>query len=135
MARVDYTEVELILGDEGEFDSAALLAFIDDASLWIDTNLVGKCSALTTAVLTAVEKYLAAHFASSRYAVLKSAKRGDTQEGYAGRGDDRVTPYLLTAASLDPCGIVQDLLVDGTDKTRGRAFVGRGYKYAGTVAQ
>lgn len=132
MARVTADELALVISNAPT--DPIMEAFIGDASLWVDTHLVGACTALTAAVLKAVEKYLAAHYLSMRYPVLKSAKVGDTQDTFQVAGDDEVTPYLRAAAGLDPCGIVQDLLVAQKHRTAGKAYIGAGYVSTGGAA-
>lgn len=123
MARVTVTQLRLVVGP-GATD-AELSAFIDDASLWVDTKLVGACPELTDAILAGVEKYVAAHYSSLRYPTRASVKIGDTSESFAGPSN-RTSSYLEAAAALDPCGIVRTELVD-PEKPRGLFRVGAGY--------
>lgn len=119
--RTTVADVQAIL--DTDLTSAQLTAFITDASLWVDTHLAGACTALSTSILTAVEKYLAAHYATARDPRLKSVKLDDTQESY--QRDATVSEYLKIAAELDPCGVVRDRLIEGKRSAIWR--VGSGY--------
>jgi len=100
-------------------------AFIDDANLWVTTFLVGACTAMTTALLVAVEKYLAAHFITARDPRLRSAKLADVSETY--QRADVVSEYLRTAISLDPCGIVAATFLDQDKRLPVRFRMGAGF--------
>lgn len=122
--RVTADELALIVGT-GPTDEE-LTAFITDANLWVNAHLVGACTAMTDALLALIEKYLAADLSTVKYPVLKSQKVGPAQDVFAGAGNDTASQYLRKAAQIDPCGIVQDMLV-AEGKVRGKFRVGAGY--------
>lgn len=62
MARTTVAAVRVILGDHIEITDTNLDVHIDTASLLVDAEFVG--SALNDALLTDIEKYLAAHLAA-----------------------------------------------------------------------
>ena len=102
-----------------------ILAFITDASLWIDTFLEGACDDLTDSLLATIEKYLAAALITARDARLKSAKWQDVAETYQRGGE--VSEYLRAAIALDPCGIVAEKFLDQEDRKKARFRVGEGF--------
>lgn len=126
--RVDYRDVREVLDTAAEINDIS--AAIEDASLWIDANLLGKCRRQSEATLARVEKYLAAHLlangiASADALPLTSSTRADISESYgqASRefGERR---FVMAAAAFDPCGIVGEHWLG---ITRAKAHVGRGY--------
>jgi hypothetical protein len=117
--RTTATAVGLIL--QHELTSDQINAFIADASLWVDNNLVGE--GLSTATLTAIEKYLAAGFATARAAQLLSAKRLETTETF--QRDKEASEYFKLAATLDPTGTVAGEFLPR--RVRGIFRVGAGY--------
>jgi hypothetical protein len=121
--RVTAAEVRLIL--ETELSNAEIEAFIADASLWVDQNLVGACTAVTDDILKAVEKYLAAHMITARDALLRASKLQDVSETY--QRDEAVSEYLRIAISLDPCGVVSEKFLDQENKRSVRFRVGEGF--------
>lgn len=123
MARTTVAEVQAILSTS--LTEAQLTAFITDASLWVDTHLDGACDSLTTTLLATIEKYLAAHFATSRDPRLKQAKLDDVSETY--QRDDKVTEYLQTAIALDPCGVIREMFLEQAKKRPVRFRVGEGF--------
>lgn len=124
MARVRHDEVVAIIDTDAGLEQVQ--AAIGDASTWVDAHLVGACSRLTDALLVVIEKYLAAHLLTARDPRLKSAKRGDVSETYV--GSDENDQYILTAARMDPCGIVRREFLG----SRGVLFrVGAGYDSSG----
>lgn len=97
--------------------------YIADAAVWVAVNLEGRCPQATEDTLEVVERYLAAHFMTARAPQLQSATRGDVSERYTRGGE--TTTYLETAAGMDPCGIVDDLLLAKRPRVRFR--VGKGF--------
>ena len=104
MARTTVADVQLIFQTSVTITDPQIQAFIDDASLWIDNNLVDGCPDLSDADLIVVEKYLAAYFLSARDPRLRSAVFGDVAETY--QNNPQINDYLRIAMSLDPCGII-----------------------------
>lgn len=127
MARVTVEEVQALVGCEAP--DWQILAFIGDASEWVDNYLVGHCPGLDAGKLPIIEKYLAAHLASvatpGAVGVLTSAARQDIRETYAAPGQGQESRYIGVAASFDPCGIVEEFWIGA--RKRFRAVVGRGY--------
>lgn len=120
MARTDEAAVRDAISTG--LTSAQVVAFIDDASAWVDANLLDK--GYSTAILTAIEKYLACHFVTFRDPRLKSATYGKTSENF--QRDANVNDYLQAAIALDPSGAVEDgFLRKGRKRLRFR--VGSGY--------
>ena len=123
MARTTVSAVQAII--DTSLTDPQIQAFIDDASLWVDTFLEGACTALTTAILTAIEKYLAAHLITARDARLKSGKFDDVAEAY--QRDAVVSEYLRAAISLDPCGIVTEKFLEQEKRRPAKFRVGEGF--------
>ena len=121
--RVTAAEVKLIM--ETELEDAEINAFIADASLWVDGNLVGACTSVTTAILKAVEKYLSAHLITARDALLRASKLQDVTETL--QRDEKVSEYLRAAISLDPCGVVSESFLEQEKKRRPRFRVAEGF--------
>lgn len=119
MARTNATAVRLIL--DTDLTSPQLEEFITDASLWVDNNITS--GSLSAAILEAIEKYLAAHFACLRDPRLTQARLGDVAETYQ-RGKE-ASEYLKVAAALDTTGAVADKLMEGRPRLMFR--VGEGY--------
>lgn len=115
MARTNATAVRLIL--DTDLTSPQLEEFITDASLWVDNNITS--GSLSAAILEAIEKYLAAHFACLRDPRLTQARLGDVAETY------QRSEYLKVAAALDTTGAVADKLMEGRPRLMFR--VGEGY--------
>lgn len=116
MARTDSSAVTVIL--ETNLTTAQIDAFIATANAWVDQHLTGK--GLGSTLLTEIEKYLAAGFATSREPLLKNATIGDVSETYL-RDEN---PYLAIAARLDPTGTVETELMG---KSAVSFRVGAGY--------
>lgn len=123
MARVDADAVLGII--DTELKTARIEDFITDAHVWVNKFLNGVCTSLTETELTVIEKYLAAHFITLKEPRLKQVKLGDVSETY--QRDDKVTEYLTTAASFDPCGIIEDHLIPSSTKKRVQFRVGEGF--------
>jgi hypothetical protein len=104
--RVDDTEVEAIIDTESHIDTDA---FITTANAMVDEYLAD--SDLSAAILTEIEKYLAAHFIAIKQRVLKSEKYGDAKDDYAvkvGMGLD-ATPYGQQVKILDSSGLLANV--------------------------
>ncbi|KKL08630.1 hypothetical protein LCGC14_2573930 [marine sediment metagenome] len=99
--RTTETKVKLVLSTS--LSTAQIEAFITDASLWVDEELVGE--GLGTSRLELIERYLACALIRLRDLGLKSAKFDDIAEQY--QVDPEVTDYLLRAASFDPTNLVR----------------------------
>jgi hypothetical protein len=94
-----------------------LQAFLDDANLVVTEDLAGK--GLTSARLTAIEKYVAAHLATILFerGGLVSSKNGDSQDNYVAlspMGNAAIMGYALTrygqqAMMLDKSGTLKAL--------------------------
>jgi len=115
--------VRLILDTDAT--SPQVLAFINSASLWIDTHLEGACSKLSTALLTEIETYLSAYFVTLRDPRLTSGRLDDVQEAY--QRDKTISEYLSTAIALDPCGILEEEFLDQGKRAKVRFRVGAGF--------
>lgn len=116
MARTTAAAVVEIL--DTDLDTGQVNAFIATATAWVDHYLGDQ--GLGSTLLTEIEQYLAASFATARDPRLKSATIGDVSETYLRDGD----PYLKIAAKLDPTGTVETELMG----TRAVSFrVGAGY--------
>ena len=117
--RTSEAAVGLII--ETSLTSAQVVQFIADASLWVDTNLAD--AGLTSSLLEAIERYLAASFISARDPRLKSTKRLNIADTYV--RDDKLDPYMKIAIQLDPTGTVEEQF--GDEPTRFGFRVGAGY--------
>lgn len=120
MARTSETAVALVI--QTDLTTAQIEAFIDDASSWVDSNLLDK--GYSSTILTAIEKYLACYFISLRDPRLQSTQIGDTQESY--QDDPKTNRYLRAALGYDTSGAVEEAFVGGGRK-RLRFRVAAGY--------
>jgi hypothetical protein len=120
MART--TEAAVRLAIDTDLTSDQVLAFIDDASTFVD-DIASADTTISSAKLTLIEKYLAAHFVTLRDPRLKASKIGDTSDTF--QRDDEVSEYLKAAIALDPTGTIDDAFDDERNKFRFR--VGTGY--------
>lgn len=118
MARTSVSAVEDVL--ETTINAIQLQAFIDGANAFVDEHLTNK--GVGSSLLTEIEKYLAAHFASARDPQTRSESLGDASVTYQRSGD--VTEYLRIAAGLDPTGAVEGQLMDGDPEFVFRAGAG-----------
>ena len=123
MARTTVSDVQAIISTS--LATAQVQAFIDDASLWVDTFLEGACTALTATILTTVEKYLAAHMITARDPSLTSAKWDKVSETY--QRDGKTSEYLRAAIALDPCGIVSEKFLEQEKKRPVKFRMGEGF--------
>lgn len=119
------TEAGVRLVLDTDATSAQVVAFINSASLWIDTHLEGACTSLTTALLTEIETYLSAYFVTLRDPRLTSVRLDDVQEAY--QRDKTVSEYLRMAVALDPCGILEEEFINQGQKFKVRFRVGEGF--------
>lgn len=119
MARTDSTEVGLVV--KTSLSEPQINAFIGDANVWVTANLVGK--GLSTAQLTAIEKYLACYLIGLRDPRLRSTRRSDITDTFV--RDASVDPYLQAAIRLDPTGTVESAW--GEERPSFSAYVGAGY--------
>lgn len=122
MARTNAAAVQLVI-DTG-LTVAQIDAFIDDASAWVDTHLVGRCDRLGVSELTIIEKYLSAYFITLREPRITEKRRQDVWDTY--QRDKEASEYLKVAAKFDPCGIVEDAFKD-SDGRRFLFRVGKGF--------
>lgn len=111
-ARVSIPELQEIISVR---TGTNLQAFIDDAHLVVDTHLLGQ--GLSDGQLKAIEKYVAAHFASvqnprAQSVSLPKASATFEGRGFSGKGLES-TDYGRRALLLDPTGILASL---GSDK-------------------
>lgn len=123
MARTSVDLVELII--DTDLTEPEIEAFIDDASVWIDSHLDGECGGLSDSALAVIEKYLAAHLITARDPRLKSKTRGDVSDSY--QRDGSMSEYLKMAIALDPCGIIKDSFQPSPNQRSARFRVGAGY--------
>lgn len=127
--RVGPSDVQVLLAEE--VDPAVLTALITDASAWVDAHLVGK--GLSATILTAVEKYLAAHLGvltlEGGEGQLVASERADISEKYAERNQNvGATSHLLSAAAFDRTGLVREHWAGGK---RVQFRVGSGFDFTG----
>ncbi len=120
--RVTYEEVADIMGGS-VLTSAQLDAMIEAASAFVD-ELAVLCPAISDAMLTQIEKFLAAHIASTADPQLVSSTRGDISETYKRSGNGQVTEFLTAALAMDPCGIVAERWAG---KVRAKFMIGTTY--------
>lgn len=118
MARTTEAAVKLIV--ETSLGTTAIEALIDDASLFVDENLLGQ--GLSASLLTSIEKYLAAHLVTVRDPLLHSRRRDDITDTFL-RDQN---PYLKYAIQLDPTGAIEEAFA-AEDKPSFSAYVGAGY--------
>lgn len=120
MARTNEAAVALAI--DSDLTSAQIVAFIDDASAFVDA-IAAADATVTAARLTLIEKYLACHFVTLRDPRSKTAKLGDTADTL--QRDPEVTEYLKAAMALDPTNTIRGAFDDETREFRYR--VGAGY--------
>lgn len=89
-----------------------LLAFIKDASLWVDEELQ-TLATLSADRLELVERYLACALIRMRDLGLKAAKYDDINEQF--QVDPETTEYLLRAAAFDQTGTVRKFFLASKD--------------------
>lgn len=109
MARVLPSDVKAIM-DTGLSD-VSLTAHIDAASLVIDETLVEDGVAIhSDARMTAIEQYLAAHFAASQDPTTESESLGDARLKYEGAVGEGLaeTRYGRRALDLDTSGELRE---------------------------
>jgi len=129
--RADVAEVIALTGTDLGPEVVQLL--LEDASIWVDNYLVGKCRGLADDKLEIIERYLAASFVKATEETdgqLVEAQRGDIREKYAehGMGEGPGAVFLRRAAAFEPCGIVGEHFLGWN---RFRARVGKGYATRG----
>lgn len=107
MARTNAADVKNAI--DTSLTDAQVSAFIDDASVVVD-DIASADATITSAKLTLIEKYLAAHFVTLRDPRLTKAALADVQESY--QRDAEMTEYLKAAIALDPTGIIEDAFTD-----------------------
>lgn len=121
MARVSVSEVTAVINTN--LTDPQVSGFIDDASLWVDENLLNDN--LSDALLKGIEKYLACWLVTLRDPRLRRARFGDADE--TRQMDDKISEYLKAAIALDPTGKVQQSFVDTENKVPVRWRVGTSY--------
>lgn len=119
--RTNETAVKLVI--QTSLTSPQIVAFIADASLWVDEELLGE--GLGTNRLELIERYLACALIRLRDLGLKSAKFDDMSEQY--QVDPEVTDYLSRAASFDPSGLVRRFFMVSKDTRVARFRVGKSF--------
>jgi len=97
--------------------------FIEDASLWIDEELVNK--GLSGKRLELIERYLTCVLIRLRDLGLKSAKFDDINEQY--QVDPDVTDYLLRCAAFDATGTVRRAFLASKDVRVARFRIGQSF--------
>lgn len=122
MARTNATAVGLIV--DTNLDTTAIDAFIEDATLIVD-RLAADCGSLSTAELTMIEKYMAAHLLTAREARIKHKRRGDVTDVY--QRDGEMSEYLKAAIGMDPCGVLKQMFDPPEDQVALSFRVGAGY--------
>lgn len=108
MARTNVTDVKNIY--DTDLTDPQLQSFIDDASLIVDNVLRGQ--GLSTATLTAIEKYLSAHLASVRDPLALRENIGDAGATFEARARSvgvgtrglELTFYGQQAVAMDTTG-------------------------------
>jgi hypothetical protein len=116
--RVTVTELRAIL--DTALETHVLEAFLADAETWVTLRLVPR--GVEEPALSAVQKYLAAHFATARESRVMEGQIGDVRERFQ-RGP--VNEYLALAKSFDPTGLVGQ---EFGDERRFSFRVGAGYR-------
>jgi hypothetical protein len=119
VARTDEAQLRLII--DTRLDASALESFIADASLWVDNNLASD--GLSDATLEAIERWLAAGFATSRDPRLTDKTLLSVKESL--QRDPIISEYFKRAADLDPTGKVASAFVP--TKRVGLLRIGAGY--------
>lgn len=101
--RTTVAEVKKII--ETELSDLIITAYIEDANIFVDENLIDQD--LSEKTLTSIEKWLAAHMlASTRERVAKEEGAGGAYIKYAGNFGEglKSTPYGQQAVILDTSG-------------------------------
>ncbi|KKL19137.1 hypothetical protein LCGC14_2468510 [marine sediment metagenome] len=101
--RTNETDVKNVLSTN--LTKPQIQAFIGDASLWVDEEIVGGTPTLGADRLKVIEKYLACALIRLRDLGLKAAKFDDINEQY--QVDPDLTDYLTRAAAFDTTGAIR----------------------------
>jgi hypothetical protein len=125
--RVEACDVMALSAELTAVGAAAIQPFLDDASAWVDSNLVSACTSLSTSDLAAIEKYLAAHLVTlgKLGPELVASKREGVSEQYAQGPAGTTTRFIQSAAAFDRCGIVRKHWLGGKIA---KATFGVGYR-------
>ncbi len=119
--RTDATAVKLVLATT--LTEPQVEAFIADASLWIDEELL--TFELSADRLEIIERYLACALIRLRDLGVKQAKFDDITEHY--QVDPQVTDYLLRAAAFDRSGTVRRYFMAPKDIRSAQYRTGEGF--------
>lgn len=105
MARVTEADVRAVI--DTSLDSASVTSLIDVASTTIDNLFADET--VTEAVLTEIERWMAAHFIQLReQGNLRKEKLGDGEDEYLQGGEGfESTTYGQTAVAMDPTGALK----------------------------
>lgn len=103
MARTTETAVREILNTT--LSSQQVVAFIEDASLWITEEVASATPTQGAARLEVIERWLACALCRVRSLGLKSSTIKDVSETY--QVDADVTDYLNNAAAMDATGKIR----------------------------
>jgi hypothetical protein len=106
MARVDADDVKQIIDLDSSITDPEIDAFIQGANLVVTAKL-GSVTVLSAALLTEIERWLAAHFLAIRDPRVKEEKIGETSVRYALGKDGmglEATPYGQQVLLLDISG-------------------------------
>jgi len=109
MVRTSIDSVRLII-DLDSLTDEEVFNFITDASAYVDDYLSSDPD-VTTAQLTRVEKWLAAHFASMKEPRIRRGRVGDSEFSYEGDFQGMFlesTRYGQMAILFDPTGILKE---------------------------
>lgn len=121
--RTSEADIKLVLSTS--LSSPQINAFLDDASIWVDEELVGKVPILSATRLEVIEKYLACALIRLRDLGLKSAKFDDLSEQY--QVDPDITDYLLRAAAFDSTGAIRRYFLAPKDVRFSQFRVGQSF--------
>jgi len=122
MARTNVNDLKKIL-DDSALAYSTLSAYIDSANVFVTATLTGQ--SLSTALLTEIEKWIAAHMVTiTRERVAKKEGAGGAFIEYAGQWGRGLasTSYGQMAINLDTSETLQ-ALADGKRTATSRAII------------
>ena len=106
MSRVNAADIEQLVNafDTDSIDMDEVDSYIDTASVMVDSYLLNK--GITEALLSQIEKYVAAHLYSikHRYLIEEEIAGAKGKTGFKGGVGLSGTPYGQTAITLDFTG-------------------------------
>jgi len=105
MPRTNSTDVNEIL--DSTLDTGAIDAYIEVASDIVD-DVAANDSSISSGRLERIERFLAAHYATSQDPRASSQSGESRSISYVDRENEGTASYYELATTLDPTGIIQE---------------------------